>query len=107
MLHEGDYPCVVQSHFRIITVVEKSPLTAYEMLYVLSRTEVLTEMRNLVFIQSTLGSIGKRLGELVIPVVNRANEQLVSEIQRFKEAIDQRATQLVELRRFYSSEPEL
>lgn len=107
ILHENDYRCVVQSHFRIITVKDNSPLTPYEMLYVLNRPEVLTEIRNLVFIQSTLGSIGKRLGELVLPTVNRSDDRLMRNIERFSRAIEQRAEALASLRVFQTPEPEL
>ncbi|HCO94811.1 MAG TPA: N-6 DNA methylase [Phycisphaerales bacterium] len=107
MLHDDDCLCIIQSHFRILTLSSSDIFTPYEFLYILSRPEVLIEIRNLVFIQSTLGSIGKRLGELTLPLVNRKNRQLVAQISDFEEAIRRRAKSLVKLRRFQVAEPEL
>lgn len=106
ILHEHNYKCVVQSHFKIISVKKKSPVDAYELLYIMNRPEILEEMRNLVFIQSTLGSIGKRLGDLVLFVPERSPEWK-ERVDTFKNALQQRATLLMQLKQFETPEPEL
>lgn len=106
ILHNGQTKCVVQSHFRILTVRDKSPIDAFELLYLLSRSELLSEMRNLVFIQSTLGSIGKRLEELLIPLPHRT-AQWRRAVEEFRSALETRARSLETLRAFDQPIPEL
>ena len=106
ILHEHDCRCVAQSHFRIITTTKSSPVDCFGLLYILSRGEVVNEMRNLVFIQSTLGSIGKRLGELALPIPGRSHEWL-DLVAKFRLALERRAQLLQELRESEGEEPEL
>lgn len=106
ILHDRDRRAVVQSHFRIITATEQSPLDPYELLYIMSRPEILDEMRNLVFIQSTLGSIGKRIEELVLPVPKKTQEW-TGKILGFRELLKRRAAMLNSLVKFEVEEPEL
>lgn len=96
---------IIQSHFRIITVTSKSPITAYEFLYILNLPSVLEEMRNLVFIQSTLGSIGKRLGMLQVPLPKTSSEWS-QRVKVFRDAIENRALLLSKLKEFQVPEVE-
>ena len=99
ILQEHNYRCVVQSHFRIITVTEKAPFSAYEFAYLLSTPFVQRQIRNLIFIQSTLGSLGRRLGELRIPLPSPSSEWQ-QRVEDFKTCIQERARLLDSLTAF-------
>jgi type I restriction enzyme M protein len=106
ILHSHNCRCVVQSHLRILSVSQSSPVTNYELLYLLNLPCVLDEMRNLVFIQSTLGSIGRRLERLRIPIPRRSIEWN-TQIENFRALLDARAQQLARLQSIRTPEPEL
>jgi type I restriction enzyme M protein len=89
----------VQSHIRIISVQPGSPITPIELLYLLNLPMVQHQMRNLVFIQSTLGSLGKRLYEISLPLP-RASDEWKATINRFQGLIEGRATLLRQLKEF-------
>jgi type I restriction enzyme M protein len=99
ILHDYDYRCVVQSHIRIITVTRRSPINAIELLYLLSLPMVQHQIRNLVFIQSTLGSLGKRLLEVRLPIP-KSIPQWNKTIEEFRALIEDRASLLKRLRDF-------
>ena len=70
MLTERSAKCVVQSHLRIISVNPESEcLDPYSLLYALSLSSVRRRVRDLVFVQSTLGTLGSRINELKIPLL--------------------------------------
>jgi type I restriction enzyme M protein len=106
ILQQQNCRCVVQSHLRIITVSESSPVTSYELLYLLNLPCVLDEMRNLVFIQSTLGSIGGRLTQLRLPIPPRTSEWM-QQIESFRASLEGRAEYLARLQTIRTPEPEL
>jgi type I restriction enzyme M protein len=99
ILHEHNYRCVVQSHIKIISVAPNSPIDGVELLYLLNLPMVQHQIRNLVFIQSTLGSLGKRLGEILIPLPQR-NVEWTKTIGEFFSLIQGRAELLRKLREF-------
>lgn len=68
MILNGMTECVVQSHVKIIKVLKPITFSPFELLYVLNQKEVVEQIRSLIFIQSTLGSIGNRLNELLLPI---------------------------------------
>ena len=70
ILSENNFRCVVQSHFRIISVRNQKYMTPYELLYALNLPSVRVRIRDLVFVQSTLGTLGARLLELEIPILH-------------------------------------
>lgn len=70
MLTENNHRCVVQSHFRIIGTPEGDHLDPYELLFALNLPFVRMRIRDLVFVQSTLGTLGKRILELEIPLLH-------------------------------------
>ena len=70
MLTENNYQCVVQSHFRIIGTPHRDSLDPYELLFALNLPSVRMRIRDLVFVQSTLGTLGKRILELEIPLLH-------------------------------------
>lgn len=102
ILNEFNYRCVVQSHVRIISVTPRSPVSSIELLYLLNIPAVQHQIRNLVFIQSTLGSLGKRLEEVHVPLPKRSAEWKVSVLE-FQSLIEQRAALLMKLRAFERS----
>lgn len=99
ILHEHNYQCVVQSHFRIITLNASCPICEKELLYLLNLPMVKLQIRNLVFIQSTLGSLGKRLYEIKIPMPKQTNEWK-SVVQEFWSLIERRAQLLMQIQKF-------
>ena len=107
ILHEFNYKCIAQSHLRIITVREKAPFTPFELLYLLSLGSVQRDIRSLVFIQSTLGSLGSRIKEIKIPVPTKRKEEFSEAIKIFTNAITQRAKLLSVLSGFEESTIEL
>jgi type I restriction enzyme M protein len=99
ILHDYNYRCVVQSHIRIITVTRRSPISATELLYLLNLPMVQHQIRNLVFIQSTLGALGKRLYEIRVPLPKPTTEWAKT-IEEFQSLIRGRAALLERLRGF-------
>ncbi len=99
ILHEHNYVCVVQSHIRIITVTPKSPIDAIEFLYILNLPMIQHQIRNLVFIQSTLGSLGSRLNEIMIPIPKK-NVEWDKTIAEFRQLIQGRSDLLKRLKEF-------
>ena len=97
---------VVQSHLFIITVTKQASFGAYEFLYMINFPFVLKQMRNLTFIQSTLGSIGKRLNRLRIPIP-RQTPEWVEKVKIFADLIQKRALILSQLQQIQTPEPEL
>lgn len=99
ILHEHNYICVVQSHVKIITVTPKSPIDAVELLYILNLPMIQHQIRNLVFIQSTLGSLGSRLNEIMIPLPKKTAEWNKT-ISEFRYLVEGRSKLLKKLKEF-------
>lgn len=91
--------CVVQSHIKILKLTKEAPFTPYEFFYLLNLPEVKEQIRNLIFIQSTLGTIGPRIEEIRLPVFNNSIEWQ-SKILDFKETIEKRAELLEKIQTF-------
>jgi len=99
ILHEHNYVSVVQSHIKIITATSKSPIDAIELLYILNLPMIQHQIRNLVFIQSTLGSLGNRINEIMMPLPNRTAEWNKT-INEFRQLIEGRSELLKKLKEF-------
>jgi type I restriction enzyme M protein len=99
ILHEHNYVCVVQSHVKIITVTPKSPINAIELLYILNLPMIQHQIRNLVFIQSTLGSLGSRLNEIMMPLPKKSPEWNKT-ISEFSYLVNGRSELLQKLKEF-------
>lgn len=98
ILHEWSMRCVVQSHLRIIST-ESMRFTPFALLYALSMKSVQREIRRLVFIQSTLGGLGKRIKEIRIP--DPRNSHAWGEaLTRFTHAITERSRHADYLRHY-------
>ena len=70
ILSENNYRCIVQSHFKILSLKRPDCLSSFELLYALNLPSVRVRIRDLVFVQSTLGTLGRRLLELEVPILH-------------------------------------
>lgn len=106
ILTENNCRCVVQSHLRIFSVSDQGELGPYELLFALNLPSVRYQIRNLTFVQSTLGTLGRRLLELELPVLH-GDGPWRARVSRFEAALRQRDGGLVELREMMEPEYEL
>lgn len=106
LLTAANVRCVVQSHFRIISVENDLILTPYELLFALSLGSIKAQLRNLVFIQSTLGTLGNRLLELRIPLLH-GDGPWAERIMVFAELLQKRDESLAQLRKMSGPDCEL
>ena len=106
MLHDHDYRCVVQSHLRVLRVNDKTVLGPYHLLFALHLPSVHQRLRNLVFIQSTLGTLGRRLLELRLPLLTGSGPWTTS-VSRFQEALEGRAEMLSQVKGLVEEDVEL
>ena len=106
MLTAGNTKCVVQSHLRILGTPNRESLDPYELLFALSMSHVRLRIRNLVFIQSTLGTVGKRLLELEIPLLHGAGPWK-PRVEAFRSALVSRDASLQKLQSLAGTEYEL
>lgn len=106
ILHEANYRCIAQSHLRIIKVNENTPFTSLELLLLLNLPSVQREIRSLVYIQATLGALGKRIFEIKIPLP-RSSSNWTNQVEEFSTLIQTRATSLHLLQKFEPALPEL
>src|SRR6266568_2941692 len=89
ILTENNYRCVVQSHFRVLSVTKQDALDPYELLFALNLASVRLRIRDLVFVQSTLGTLGGRLLELQVPVLH-GKGPWTERVARFTEILKKR-----------------
>lgn len=99
ILTKSNYRCVVQSHLRVISIKNENELDPYELLFALTLPSVRLRIRDLVFVQSTLGTLGSRLLELKIPLLHGQGPWRES-VDRFRSALEVRDRLLGELRHF-------
>lgn len=90
IINQFNLKSIIQSHIKIISLSPEAPFEPYEFLYILNLPLVQQQMRNLIFIQSTLGTIGRRLEEVKIPVVKN-NPNWDAAILEFKSVVSERA----------------
>ena len=81
---------LIQSHIEIFSLTDLSPFTPYEFLYFLNSSEVQEQVRSLIFIQSTLGTLGNRIQEIAVPIPERTPEWN-EKIHAFQHNIEMRA----------------
>lgn len=96
LITKNNYRCVVQSHFRILSPVAPSRLSSPELLFALNLPSVKSQIRNLVFVQSTLGTLGSRLYELRIPLLH-GDGPWRERVDQFGYALQQRDQLLVDI----------
>jgi type I restriction enzyme M protein len=107
ILHPETVRCVVQSHVRILTVSPGAPFSPFDLLYALNLPHVQKQIRNLVFVQSTLGSLGGRLREIRVPLPPHDAVEWKCNVERLRSVIEGRASLLRELREYEASVEEL
>jgi type I restriction enzyme M protein len=96
ILTENNYRCVVQSHFRILSVTKRASLDPYELIFALNLPSVRLRIRDLVFVQSTLGTLGTRLLELQVPLLHGTGPW-TQRVARFAEILKKRDSLLAEI----------
>lgn len=106
LLSGNNYKCVAQSHLRVISISDHSQLDPYELLFALNLPSVKLQLRSLVFIQSTLGTLGSRLLELKIPLLSGQGPWR-ERIDRFREALRRRDQLLRDVQAMSGPEVEL
>ncbi|AEE44890.1 N-6 DNA methylase [Cellulomonas fimi ATCC 484] len=95
---------VIQSHLRILSVTPGTPdLDPYALLYALTLPSVRLRVRDLVFVQSTLGTLGARLFELEVPLLGGDGPWRGS-VEAFRRVLDGRDALLTELERATAGE---
>ena len=82
--------CLIQSHIEILSLTKEAPFTPYEFLYLLNMCDVQEQVRNMIFIQSTLGTLGNRILEIAIRIPKRTQEWK-NTIHAFQKSIEMRA----------------
>lgn len=98
--------CIVQSHVRIIRTPHPEQLDPFAVLYALNLPSVRLRVRNLVFVQSTLGTLGKRLLELEIPIFDE-DGPWSGRIERFRLVLLERDRLLADIRSMSGPEYDL
>lgn len=106
ILTENNYRCVVQSHFRILSIANRDALDPYELLFALNLSSARLRIRDLVFVQSTLGTLGARLLELQVPVLH-GKGPWTERVRRFAEILKGRDSLLAEIRKMSGPDVEL
>ena len=96
ILNKYNLKCIIQSHIDIFSLSEETPIQPYEFLYLMNSQVVQEQIRNLVFIQSTLGTLGNRIKEIQIPLPVR-NDGWNKKIHVFQKNIETRAKILSQL----------
>jgi type I restriction enzyme M protein len=106
LLTASNARCIVQSHFRILSITDDRALDPYELLFALNLPSVKMQLRNLVFVQSTLGTLGNRLLELEIPVLH-GDGPWKDRVASFTDLLRKRDESLAVLKRMTAPEYEL
>ena len=68
MVTSEDTQIIIQSHLRKIRVVDEKRFDAYYLFYLLNLDIVQQQIKNKVFTQATLSTLGNRLEDIVLPV---------------------------------------
>lgn len=90
IITEYNIKSLIQSHIEILSLTANAPFTPYEFLYCLNMDEVQEQVRNLIFIQSTLGTLGNRIQEIAVKIPDRTPEW-EEKIHAFQRNIEMRA----------------
>ncbi|MDH5671078.1 MAG: N-6 DNA methylase [Myxococcales bacterium] len=106
ILTERSARCLVQSHLRILDSLEPEALDPYALLFALNLPSVRRRIRDLVFIQSTLGTLGPRLFQLRIPLLTGEGPWSPT-LEDFRASLEQRDQLLGKLSALVGPEVEL
>ncbi len=105
MLAQDDTRCVVQSHLRILSCQE-GRLDPFALLFGLARPAVRMRIRDLVFVQATLGTLGSRIREIPVPLLD-VDGPWSEALSTFRDALVKRHKLLAQLRVVSAAELEL
>lgn len=106
LLTESNARCIAQSHFRIMSIADDRLLDPYELLFALNLPSIKMQLRNLVFVQSTLGTLGNRLLELQIPLLH-GDGPWTERISSFRDLLRKRDESLALLKKMTGPDCEL
>lgn len=87
---------LVQSHIRVVTVRDDDVLDPFAFMFALTLPSVRLRIRDLVFVQSTLGTLGKRLFELSIPLLG-GDGPWTARVREFERVVTERDRLLAQL----------
>ena len=97
MVTQRNVRSLVQSHIRVVTVrPEAGVLDPFAFMFALTLPSVRLRIRDLVFVQSTLGTLGKRLFELEIPLLG-GDGPWTGRVREFERVTTQRDLLLAQL----------
>ena len=102
MITQYNIKSLIQSHIEILSLTDSAPFSPYEFLYCLNSDEVQEQVRSLIFIQSTLGTLGNRIQEINIKLPVR-NSEWKEKIHAFQHNIEMRAECLYMLKQSENS----
>lgn len=75
MITKLDIKCIIQSHVRKIRVLDGSVVDPYYLFYLLNSKFVRKQIDSKTFVQATISTIGSRLNEIILPIVENKKEQ--------------------------------
>lgn len=75
MITELDIKCIIQSHVRKIRVLDESLVDSYYLFYLLNSKFVRKQIDSKTFVQATISTIGNRLNEVTLPILEDKKEQ--------------------------------
>lgn len=74
MITEATVKCVIQSHLRRIRVLKNDLINPYYLFYLINTPFVQKQVKDKVFTQATLSTLGNRLGEITLPISKNKKE---------------------------------
>lgn len=95
---DSDLPFALQSHFRVFRTQDLEALPPHLLLVLMNSEMVRKQVRSLIVIQSTLGTIGSRYRELQLPMPSSRKQQLetasqaADNLKRRRDALQQLRT---------------
>lgn len=90
ILTKHDTRILIQSHFRVLRVLQSGALDPFMLLYLLKHPAVRLQVQAKTFIQSTIATISNRLLEVVLPIPN-APSPIHERVESLRSIITERA----------------
>jgi type I restriction enzyme M protein len=75
MLGQDDAKIVIQSHVKKIRVLDDSYIDPYYLFYLLNSPIFKKQVQSKVFVQATISTLGNRLYEILLPILNEKRDQ--------------------------------
>lgn len=86
MVTKNDLRIVVQSHIRIINILDDKRMSPYYLFYLLNTKIVRKQIDSKTFVQATISTLGNRLEEVVLPI-HKENKCIEEISHRIRELI--------------------